>query len=57
MNISTVNNMSAFEAQTRISVNLLDKAITQAEVHAAGILAMLPPAGLNEIGGLLDVRA
>jgi hypothetical protein len=57
MGISGLNNMSAYEAQTRISVELIDKAINQAQLHAAGVLDMLPPAGLNEVGGLFDTRA
>jgi hypothetical protein len=55
--IGGYSDMSAYEVKSRISVSLLDKVMTQAETHAAGILDMLPPAGVNEVGGLLDKRA
>jgi hypothetical protein len=60
MAIGTTNfnyDMCAAQLGASVSVSLLNKAIEQTEIQAAGLLQMLPPpAGLNEVGGLLDVR-
>ena len=48
--------------KNNISMALLGKAMVQAGTEAGGIINMIntvvpPPASVNEIGGILDVRA
>ena len=54
-NLSVGMNMA--KVKTQVSVNLLDKIITQSADLAVTMLDILPPTSVSEIGGLLDTRA
>ena len=40
-----------------VAARMLSKEILQSSVAAGSVLQMLPKAGINDLGGLLDVRA
>ena len=54
-NLSVGMNMA--KEKTQVSVNLLDKVMTESADLAISMLDMLPTAAPNEIGGFLDTRA
>jgi hypothetical protein len=54
-NLSVGMNMA--KVKTQVSVNILDKLITQSADLAVAMLDILPPTSVSEIGGLLDARA
>ncbi|MCL1789449.1 MAG: YjfB family protein [Oscillospiraceae bacterium] len=54
-NLSVGMNMA--KAKTQVSVNLLDKVMTESADLAVAMLDMLPSTSVSEIGGLLDTRA
>jgi len=54
-NLSVGMNMA--KLKTQVSVNLLDKVMTESADLAISMLDMLPPTSISEIGGILDTRA
>ena len=54
-NLSIGMNMVNAKAQS--SVSLLSKVMTQSAEFSVAMLDMLPAVGVNEVGGLLDVKA